>query len=326
MRLAVATLSLILMSSTAYAEGFNIHAGSDLLPLPNRMPRDGVQPRYQAPSYPVSAYQQPVAQYGQPAPLYQQSAQPAYAQPQAAQPAYVPPQAPQPVAEPAMQPHYYEAPTQTAYAQPDISYAAAPAAYDEPAPMSSLQAPRWYAAINLQAVNAEDWGYTESVPPYSIDADIEFETSFGMSGAVGYQVMPYLRVEGELGFMQQEVDNVSVNVYQNGTLIDSAAATGNDQGFEAVNFMANAYVDVPLEFAPSLLPYVGAGIGWSKQTNGAEESSLAYQGMAGVGYRIADKAVVNIGYRYFEADGFDYDTVEYDASSHIVEIGLRGYF
>jgi opacity protein-like surface antigen len=115
--------------------------------------------------------------------------------------------------------------------------------------------------------------------------------------------------------------------------------------------MVNIYRD--LGQYGRITPYVGAGIGAAYHTvdetyftgnynlvnkiEGKEELSFAWSLMAGVGYQISDRAVIDIGYRYLDmgsaetgrvdSAGFVNPAVKIDdITEHEIKIGLRYAF
>lgn len=295
---SLTALCMALVSHTAYAAG--------LLPLPDQMPRDGAPQQYQQASYQQPAYRQPAYQqrYQPAAPLYQPTA------PVAAQPV-----------QPYQQPVQYEQAAQ--YQQPIAAQASYYNAPQSAAPATAHKP--WYVGFNAQYAVIEDHDYAYRSGGITYRGDLEFDDGFGLGAQVGYRVHPNVRVEGEAAFRSSDLDKGTVRAHNAaGTQVGQATVSGDDYGFETTNLMANVYVDVPLEFAPKLVPYIGGGVGWSFQTNGEEADSFAYQGMAGLGYQVADDVTLNVGYRYFAADGYEMGPLgDFDGSTHIIEAGGR---
>ena len=115
--------------------------------------------------------------------------------------------------------------------------------------------------------------------------------------------------------------------------------------------MFNAFHD--LGKVGGFVPYVGAGAGWAYHKVGSitiadpstpntifgdEKLSFAWSLMAGVGYQISDRAILDIGYRFIDlglARGSNYDNTfgAYnprleidDQRAHEFKIGLRYHF
>lgn len=117
------------------------------------------------------------------------------------------------------------------------------------------------------------------------------------------------------------------------------------------SFLVNAYKD--LGTYGGFTPYLGAGIGAAynvmddvyftgnpalvNQIKGGEDLSFAWALMAGVGYQISDRAILDVGYRYLnlgevesgnvDSAGFFNPTVSIDdIDSHEIKVGLRYHF
>jgi opacity protein-like surface antigen len=120
---------------------------------------------------------------------------------------------------------------------------------------------------------------------------------------------------------------------------------------KSYTMMFNAYKD--LGTYGNITPYVGAGIGAAyhqvKETyftgnynlvnkiEGHNDLSFAWSLMAGVGYQISDRAVIDLGYRYIDMGdassgrvdnaGFVNPRVDFDdLTAHEIKIGLRYSF
>ena len=112
-----------------------------------------------------------------------------------------------------------------------------------------------------------------------------------LNGAIGIELNPMIRVEGEIGWHYNTAD---VNGFP------------QDFSFSVVSFMGNGYFDIPTN--TPLRPYLGAGIGFGvvgvyEEAFGfdANDSDLvgAFQLMAGLGFDITPRATLTFGYRYF---------------------------
>jgi opacity protein-like surface antigen len=115
--------------------------------------------------------------------------------------------------------------------------------------------------------------------------------------------------------------------------------------------MFNAYKDMG-NFG-GFTPYVGAGVGMAynkmdevyftgnpalvNKIKGDNELSFAWSVMAGVGYQISDRAIIDVGYRYFDMGDANSDNIDNalnynprvnvdDLTAHEIKIGLRYHF
>jgi opacity protein-like surface antigen len=150
----------------------------------------------------------------------------------------------------------------------------------------------------------------------------ENDPAFVINGAIGMELNPMIRAEGEIGLHSNTAD-------QGGTSVDWT--------FRTISFMGNGYFDIPTN--SPLRPYVGAGLGFAVvQLEGenfgltASDSDLvgAFQLMAGVGFDISPKATLTFGYRYFTTTdpGFNdaFGSFETEYTSHDFLLGARFRF
>jgi opacity protein-like surface antigen len=127
-----------------------------------------------------------------------------------------------------------------------------------------------------------------------------YQGGFDAGGSIGYKSNP-MRYEGEVTYLKAEVNQF----YLDDTLQTTPGGTN-----EAIFGMANIFYDIP-NMNPLLQPYVGAGIGYgwvqarlsalgpSVTTSfSAQNSTFAYQAMAGVTFNFAENYAVSAGYRY----------------------------
>jgi opacity protein-like surface antigen len=77
-------------------------------------------------------------------------------------------------------------------------------------------------------------------------APFENDPAFVINGAIGVELNPMIRVEGEIGLHNNTAD---------------VAGFPQDFTFSAVSFMGNGYFDIPTN--SPLRPYVGAGLGFA---------------------------------------------------------------
>jgi opacity protein-like surface antigen len=153
--------------------------------------------------------------------------------------------------------------------------------------------------------------------------DLQNDPAFVINGAIGVELNPMIRVEGEIGLHNNTADLLPVSP--------------NEFTFSMVSFMGNGYFDIPTN--SPLRPYVGAGVGFALA--GVEEERFgltdtdsdlvgAFQLMAGVGFDISPRATLTFGYRYFTTSDPDFFTAfgpfEMDYTSHDFLFGARFRF
>lgn len=154
----------------------------------------------------------------------------------------------------------------------------------------------------------------------SASATHDFEPGWLGLGGAGYAFSSGIRLEGEIGYRRNSVDNGPGNA-------------------EAWSVMGNALYD--FNTGTRFTPYVGAGIGGARLNfNNVSAGStsiddsdtvLAYQGLAGVTYRLNTNINLDLGYRYFTTEKPNFrtragGTVESDYDDHAVVLGLRYRF
>lgn len=186
------------------------------------------------------------------------------------------------------------------------------------AAQAAPNAPYFGAGIGLSRLNDA----TLSDSTGSIDTD--FDTGLGFVASVGY-TFDSVRAELELGYRKNDIDNFSAF----GVSVPASGDVTSKSG------MVNVYYD----FTPKaqLNPFVGAGIGLAKvevdnaavagiNLGDADDTVFAWQLIAGIGYQVSDKAVLDLSYRYFATADPDFSGIEAEYGSHNLFAGLRFLF
>ncbi len=102
--------------------------------------------------------------------------------------------------------------------------------------------------------------------------------------------------------------------------------------------MANLFYD--FNRGGSLEPYIGVGVGGARLSTGLvgiggalndDDTVIAYQGMVGVNAAVTEQLSIDVGYRYFQADGAEMTSdiptdIEQDYTDQSVTVGLRWQF
>lgn len=199
------------------------------------------------------------------------------------------------------------------------------------APGTAL-AQQYYLSLHV-GYNMVDEGDLEFGP--DVAASYEDRPAFG--GAFGYIGQGGLRIEGELSWRGNDLDTV---------------AGSNDAGrLTSLNLMINALYEIQIGgggaygLAPTspLRPYFGIGAGGGQYTLEAIPSlaaapviddqayALAYQGIIGLGFEIAERAMLTFDYRYLVAENIKLADAtatpfEIDAAQSTFMLGLRAMF
>ncbi|GAB4185210.1 MAG: OmpA family protein [Thalassobaculales bacterium] len=159
----------------------------------------------------------------------------------------------------------------------------------------------------------------------ALNTSADLNTGAAINFSVGYRFDMGLRPELEFGWKRNSVDDIGGN-----------SASGSVRSLSA---MANLLYDIPAGMG-DIYPYVGAGIGLARvsfdnvsqggETIDDKSTDFAYQGIAGLGYRLSDTLDLSLDYRYFAVPDIDVNSnrraVDTEYRSHLVMLGLRYTF
>jgi len=186
----------------------------------------------------------------------------------------------------------------------------------------------WYISGNVGAVFVNDSDISGSDPtiPASIDGEIEFDTGFGINGAVGYGI-GNVRLEGELSYRTADMDKLSGTATIGSLTLSGSGDVSGD--VTSLGLMANVWYDI--ETGTKWVPFIGAGIGLANvdaeiEGESEDDTVFAYQVGAGIGYEISDSTTATLGYRYFATSDPDFDGIEAEVGTHNIEVGVRFAF
>ena len=138
---------------------------------------------------------------------------------------------------------------------------------------------------------------------YARDLLVDYNPGWAVGGAIGKRLCRNVRMELEYTFRNQSVDQVQFN----------GNFPGNESGFQASHAgMLNFAYDLVLGNG-KIVPYIGGGIGVAsidsrvRYGNGVatldgDDSSVAYQWMAGISLRRRPNMEIFAEYRFFEID------------------------
>lgn len=175
----------------------------------------------------------------------------------------------------------------------------------------------------------------QSAHTSAVIIDGELDNGLYLAGAAGYKFKSDdigFRVEGEIAWRGGNLNNLNIN----GAPV---AVTGD--GFSALSFMGNGYID--FNNGSAFTPYLGAGIGLARIKGDIDAganvlsdsaTAIAFQGVGGVDLAVTKNISVFADLRYFKAldtrmtlngsAGTGDIDVEYDA--YTVGLGLRVKF
>ena len=198
----------------------------------------------------------------------------------------------------------------------------------------------WYVSGNVGAAVAgamDSTGETEDAK-----AELTTDTGFGLDAAVGH-AWGNLRLEGEVSWSRLGVDELKLDEFPN---LEVDVEWGGE--VSALGLMANGWYDI--DTGTQWVPYIGGGLGAARVEFGlgatgtitdlddgevtthdgsittSKDWVFAYQIGAGVGYRVSDAAVVQLGYRFLGTGEGDFDGTKEKLQIHRVSVGVRYRF
>jgi outer membrane protein OmpA-like peptidoglycan-associated protein len=170
-------------------------------------------------------------------------------------------------------------------------------------------------AMSVPASQATEGWYGRVDAGYSVDGEIDVEglgsadldENWMGSVGLGYGFMNGFRLEGELAYRDNEID---------GTSADATAWAG----------MLNGYYD--FNRGGGWEPYLGLGVGYGSLdiSTADEESSWAWQAMAGLAIPLSETLDLDLGYRFFRMEDVEISGVDVDYDHQAVTLGLRWQF
>lgn len=199
---------------------------------------------------------------------------------------------------------------------------------------------QWYVSGNAGVSSLKDASITDTFTGGNIIGEIDFDSGFGLSGAVGHSWGPF-RLEGELSYRQNDLDQIDVQTLNIAGVVFTGLGTANLGGdTSSFGFMANGYYD----FNPggNWVPFVMAGLGGANLniditsvagvavTYDESDTVLAYQTGFGLGYKIPPDTMITLSYRFFGTSDptFDdgTDKIESEYQSHNIWAGINVQF
>jgi len=145
----------------------------------------------------------------------------------------------------------------------------------------------------------------------------KFETGWGIDGRIGRYASRVFRTELELGYEEANTSPLGMN--------------GKVSSFD---IMANGILDIPTE--SSFTPYLGVGIGGARIEADVTappiprfddaQWAFAYQGIAGVDWRLTPQASLGVRYRYLDAQPVHLAGFKTEHNSGLASAGLKFTF
>ena len=170
-----------------------------------------------------------------------------------------------------------------------------------------------YVSGNVGVVWLEDTDFGD-------EAEMSFDTGFGITAAIGNAYENGLRGEVEFGYRTSDIDEFDSD-------FGSRSINGD---ISTISLMVNGYYDfMPKE---TICPFIGAGIGYANvegdidELGSEDDNVLAYQVAAGVAFAINPQTKIDVQYRYFDTDDGDFDNLEVEYGTHNAMLGVRYSF
>ncbi|MDH3998599.1 MAG: outer membrane beta-barrel protein, partial [Desulfuromonadales bacterium] len=175
-----------------------------------------------------------------------------------------------------------------------------------------------YVSGNLGAAFINDADFEE---PEGYTGKMSFDTGFGLTGAVGTTFENGTRVEVEVGYYDNDINELK---------FDGFGTRKVDGDIQVISAMANGYLNFSENWMFS--PFVGAGLGAANikvdpyLINNEEDDVFAYQVMLGAAAPLDETLTVDFQYRFFGVNDPDFKDYEFEYSSHNLMVGIRKSF
>lgn len=195
-----------------------------------------------------------------------------------------------------------------------------------PVAASAAEQPR-EKGLYLSLGGGANWTRDADITGTGINTTADTDTGWAVTGALGYRYGNGLRSEVEVGYRSNGVDSLS-------------GVTNGSGDIRAWNFMGNVLYE--FSTGTKVIPYVGAGIGAARISfddvtpvggSRIDDSDwrFAYQGIAGVSYKVTDRVELFGDYRYLGTTDPSFSTasgtsVDSEYGNHTVMVGLRWTF
>jgi opacity protein-like surface antigen len=176
----------------------------------------------------------------------------------------------------------------------------------EPAPVmpEAAPAPKPYTPPPPMPVKpiSEVGPYVSGSVGLGISGKGDADTGYVLNGAVGYNFDP-IRAEAAIGYQSHDIKD-------------------SDDHISFLSFMANGYYDIDAGSGVKAYVMGGAGVAdtdrsWTSNDN----TNFAWQVGAGVGFKVADRTTLDLGYRYFRPVNGNMDF-----QAHNIMAGIRYQF
>lgn len=181
-----------------------------------------------------------------------------------------------------------------------------------------------YIGIDIGGVALRDTAIKELGAPVSAESDI----GFLFAGSAGYDTGK-IRVEGEIIYQSNDLDNFNIEKY-------SYRASGDSK---ALSLFFNCVVYDDNVWGGKFVPFFTGGIGITKikvndfnfvgsglPNESYDDKTLAFKAGLGVWYNISKKISLDFTYHYFYALEPEFDITEFNYESNNFSFGLTFKF
>jgi OmpA-OmpF porin, OOP family len=178
----------------------------------------------------------------------------------------------------------------------------------------------WYVGLGAGLSIVEDYN------PAGTIHDIDLDNGYGVYGSVGYAFSRHWRIEGELGYRENDA-------FLPGFAAASASLT-------ELTAMANIAYDLPVSNSLAVGLLAGAGMDRATLERAGldtRDTEFAWQLGAELNYQASDHWDIYLGYRYLNASDQHFDrfalgigapgtALDHDYNKHLISLGVRyGY-
>ncbi|NNG27297.1 MAG: outer membrane beta-barrel protein [Ignavibacteriaceae bacterium] len=175
----------------------------------------------------------------------------------------------------------------------------------------------------------------------SIYGIIETESAIGLylGAGFGYRIIQNLRLEGEVGYRANKIDDAKVVIPN---LIVGAEVTGAEGDVTSWSFIVNVWYDFPIgkkwlmhlgggigavhmtlkDFSLIISPVIPDPVSWKRYVANDETWEFAYQASIGIAYQISKSFIIDLDYSYFTTN---LDFVDVDGNKFGREHGSGNY-
>jgi OmpA-OmpF porin, OOP family len=196
----------------------------------------------------------------------------------------------------------------------------APAAYSQVYGDPYAQQNRWYIKADAGGNITRDTDLESFFGEDTTGSKVRFDPGVRFGIGAGYQVTDWFAAEAETGVMANWIDSID-------------GANDVEASFSSVPLLVNIKFQCPR--LHRIAPYIGAGVGVSFQVIDSDEidfgstfmhgsdtdAVFAYQGFAGVRFKLNDNMGLSVEYRYFAAEEAEWDA-EFSSGTGSDEMGF----